>query len=159
MKNFILFIVAVSVLSLVGFVAYRVYVKGESAGDVFQELRGEEKPDVMAEAEDAYDRKDYAEAVKYYEIALQNHESNEPGAELSERDHRKVLKRLAGGYTHLWKEGGKTDESLRIKGERVCEKYIKEYPGRGGLHNTLKELKNPTPEFTKSKVEDESPPK
>lgn len=166
MRNFILFIVTVSVLSFAGFILYRVYYKGESPDAVFQELRGsEEEPDVLAEAKDAYDRREYAEALKGFEMVLDAHESGEPGAKLEEIEHKDLLKRIASCYTHLWEDGGKTDDTLRIQALRVYEKYIEKYPDSRRRHigramGELRNAGNQAPASEKeTEVVDESPPK
>ncbi|MBN1553901.1 MAG: tetratricopeptide repeat protein [Phycisphaerae bacterium] len=156
MRNFILFIVAVTVLSFTGYILYRVYIQGESAENVFQEWRDREETDVLGEAEDAYKRQDYAAAAKGLERVLQDHETGVPGAKLEERKHRNVLHQLAACYKRQWEAGGKTDETLRIKALRVYEKLIDEYPDRHP-GRVMAELKNPS-DAASSKVEDESPP-
>lgn len=161
MRNFILFIVVVSVLSIAGFVLYRVYVQGESADTVFQELGGrEENPDVLAEAKEAYSQGDYAQAVKGFELALEAHESDVPGARLEEEKHRSLLLQTASCYKHLWENGGKTDDVLRLKALRGYEKYLEKYPttSRQGLGRVMAELRTPSP-APAANVVDESPPK
>ena len=163
MRNFILFVVAVSILSVTGYVLYRVYYKGESADAVFQELRGdEEQPDVLAEAKEAYRRGDYAEALRGFELARQAHESSQTGGTLEEQVYKDLLLQIGACYKSLWEAGGKTDETLRIKALRTYEKYIDEFPddGHRNMGRAIGELRNPTsaPAAAEESL-DESPPK
>jgi tetratricopeptide (TPR) repeat protein len=164
MKNFILFIVVVSILGVTAFVLYRVYYKGESAGEVFRDIRGtqEDNAEILIRAQDAYGRGDYAEAVKDYERVLKAHESDEPGARLEEREHGDLLLETAKCYKKMWEAGGKTNDALRIKALRTFEKYVQEYPNkrRQNLNHKIAELRNPAPASSSGKeVMDESPPK
>ncbi len=148
MKNFIVFIVVISLLSVGGFVVYRVYYKGETLNEALHDIRGnEEKTDLLADAREAYQDGDYAQALKGFEKTLQAYETNEPGGDLDEQQHKDLLVMTAFCYQKMWEKSGKTDETLRIKALRTYEKFQAEYPddmdrniGRG-----LSEVKNPPP--------------
>lgn len=163
MRNFILFVVAVSILSVTGYVLYRVYYKGESADTVFQELRGnEEQPDVLADAREAYRQGDYAEALRGFELVREAHESGQSGGTLEEHDYKDLLIQIAACYKSLWEAGGKTDETLRIKALRTYEKYIDEFPDTSNrnIGRAMGELRNPaTVPAAAEETLDESPPK
>lgn len=160
MRNFILFIIVVAILSFTGYIVYRVYYQGESLDTALQEFRSEPKTDVLAEAKEAYKRGEYTQAARDFELALQACESGEPGAELTEREHRTVLARLAGCYKRMWENGGKTDDTLRFKALRYYEKYQKEYPGYGhrNIGRSISELQHPATAPV-AETTDPSPPK
>ncbi len=166
MKNFIVFIIVVSLLSVGGFVVYREYYKGESLNEAFQDMRGsgDKQNDTFAEAREAYNNGDYAEALKGFDKTLQAYETNEPGGDLEEQQHKTLLLLIADCYKKQWENSGKTDDMLRVKSLRVYEKYQTEYPGdmNRSINRGISEVRNPpTPSATEAPEADidESPAK
>lgn len=130
MKNFIHFILAVLVLGLGGFFAYRMYYQGESPKVIVEKL-SEKKPLNVHynKGKQAYKKEDYKTALKELTAALKAHDSGDRDNQLTDEDQREeVMFSIGVCYRELWEEGGKQDTSLQADGIRIMNRIIEDYP-------------------------------
>ena len=125
MKNFVLFVVAVLLLSLAGYLAYCKTQKGMSIGEAMEALFGGEADTSVPlanQAKDAYRAHEYARAIPLYESAISAHESGVSGAVLEEEDLRALLRGYAISCYEVWKLTP-ADESMRLRAQRAVQRF------------------------------------